>query len=65
MVITEVSEGSAAQGLGFHRGDLVLSVNNQKIAKTRDLERVTSQPNRVWRITIMRGGQQMSVVLSG
>jgi len=43
----------------------VLSVNNQKIAKTRDLERVTSQPNRVWRITIMRGGQQMSVVLSG
>jgi len=26
---------------------------------------VTSQPNRVWRITIMRGGQQMSVVLSG
>ena len=65
VVITDVSDGSAAQGLGFHRGDLVLSVNNQKIAKTRDLERVTSQPNRVWRITIMRGGQQMSVVLSG
>src|SRR6516225_2602706 len=65
VVITEVSEGSAAQGLGFHRGDLVLSVNNQKIGKTRDLERVTSHPNRVWRITIMRGGQQMSVVLSG
>jgi len=65
VVITDVSDGSAAQSLGFHRGDLVLSVNNQKIGKTRDLERVTSQPNRVWRITIMRGGQQMSVVLSG
>jgi Do/DeqQ family serine protease len=65
VVITAVNEGSPAQSLGFHPGDLVLSVNNQKIAKTRDLERATSQPNRVWRITIMRGGQQMSVVLSG
>jgi S1-C subfamily serine protease len=65
VAITDVSEGSAAQGLGFHRGDVVLSVNNQKIGKTRDLERATNQPSRVWRITIIRGGQQMSVVLSG
>ncbi len=65
VVITDVTDGSTAQSLGFHRGDLVLSVNNQKIGKTRDLERVTGQSSRVWRITIMRGGQQMSVVLSG
>jgi Do/DeqQ family serine protease len=65
VVITEVTDGSPAQSLGFHRGDLVLTVNNQKIAKTRDLEKATGQPSRVWRITIMRGGQQMSVVLSG
>ena len=36
-----------------------------EIAKTRDLEKAASQASRVWRITIMRGGQQMSVVLSG
>jgi Do/DeqQ family serine protease len=65
VVITEVTDGSPAQSLGFHRGDLVLTVNNQKIAKTRDLEKATSQASRVWRITIVRGGQQMSVVLSG
>jgi Do/DeqQ family serine protease len=65
VVITEVTDGSPAQSLGFHRGDLVLTVNNQKIAKTRDLEKAASQPSRVWRITIVRGGQQMSVVLSG
>jgi Do/DeqQ family serine protease len=65
VVITEVTDGSPAQSLGFHRGDLVLTVNNQKIAKTRDLEKAANQPSRVWRITIMRGGQQMSVVLSG
>jgi S1-C subfamily serine protease len=65
VIITAVTEGSPAQNLGFHPGDLVVTVNNQKIAKTRDLEKATSQPNRVWRITIVRGGQQMSVVLSG
>jgi Do/DeqQ family serine protease len=65
VVITEVTDGSPAQSLGFHRGDLVLTVNNQKIAKTRDLEKAANQPSRVWRITIVRGGQQMSVVLSG
>jgi Do/DeqQ family serine protease len=65
VVITAVTDGSPAQSLGFMRGDLVVSVNNQKIAKTRDLEKATSQASRTWRITIMRGGQQMSVVLSG
>jgi hypothetical protein len=43
----------------------VLQVNNQRITKTRDLERATSQQNRVWRVTIKRDGQQISVVLSG
>jgi Do/DeqQ family serine protease len=65
VIIVELSNGSAAQGLGFQPGDIVLSVNNQKIGKTRDLERATSQPSRVWRITLRRGGQQMSVTLGG
>jgi S1-C subfamily serine protease len=65
VVIVEIASGSPAQSLGFQRGDLVLSVNNAKIAKTRDLERIASQQSRLWRITIMRGGQQMSVELRG
>ena len=65
VVIVDVANGSPAQSLGFQRGDLVLSVNNAKIAKTRDLERLVGQPSRRWRITIMRGGQQMSVELRG
>jgi hypothetical protein len=43
----------------------VLQVNSAKIVKTRDLEKVAGQQSRVWRITIMRGGQQMSVELRG
>jgi S1-C subfamily serine protease len=65
VVILDVAAGSAAQGLGFRRGDLVLSVNNTKIAKTRDLERLVAQPSRTWRITIKRGGQEMSMELRG
>ena len=63
--IFEVAGGSTAQSLGFQRGDLVVSVNNEKIARTSDLDRVTKQPSRLWRITILRGGQQISVVFGG
>jgi Do/DeqQ family serine protease len=63
VVIMEVANGSPAQQLGFQKGDMVVSVNDANIAKTRDLERAASQRSRVWRITIMRGGQQMSVEL--
>jgi S1-C subfamily serine protease len=65
VVIVDIANGSPAQTLGFKRGDLVLSVNNAKIAKTRDLERVAGQQSRRWSITIVRGGQQMSVEFRG
>jgi Do/DeqQ family serine protease len=65
VVIVEIANGSPAHNLGFRRGDLVVTVNNAKIAKTRDLERVAGQQSRRWSITILRGGQQMSVELRG
>jgi Do/DeqQ family serine protease len=65
VVIVDIANGSPAQSLGFKRGDLVVTVNNAKIAKTRDLERVAGQQSRRWSITIMRAGQQMSVELRG
>ena len=65
VVIVEIANGSPAQSLGFQPGDLVLSVNNAKIAKTRDLERVAGQSTRRWSITVVRAGQQLSVELRG
>ena len=61
VVITAVADGSAAQSVGFQKGDIVVSVNNQKIVKSADLERVTNASSRQWRVTIQRGGQQISV----
>jgi Do/DeqQ family serine protease len=65
VVVLGVEDGSEAQSLGFQRGDIVVSVNNEKVAHTRDLERITKQQSRLWRITVMRGGQQISVILNG
>jgi Do/DeqQ family serine protease len=65
VVIVDIANGSPAQSLGFQPGDLVISVNNAKIAKTRDLERVAGQQTRRWSITIVRAGQQLSVELRG
>jgi S1-C subfamily serine protease len=65
VIVIDVADGTTAQGVGFQRGDIVLSVNNERIAKTKDLERVTQAGSRVWRVTIVRGGQQISAVFGG
>jgi len=65
VVITGISDGSTAQSIGFQKGDIIVSVNNQKIAKSADLERVANAGGRSWRVTLVRGGQQISVVFGG
>ena len=65
VVIVDIADGGMAQQFGFQRGDVLLAVNGNKIAKTRDLEKVAKAGARLWRITIQRGGQQISAVFSG
>jgi Do/DeqQ family serine protease len=65
VAVLAVADGSVAQNLGFQKGDVVLNVNNEPIANTADLQRVAGQTARMWRITILRGGQQLSVVFGG
>ena len=61
----DLAEDGTAAHLGFQKGDIILAVNNQKIAKTGDLEKATRESSRVWRITLMRSGQQINVTLGG
>jgi Do/DeqQ family serine protease len=65
VVVTAVADNSPARSVGFQKGDIVLAVNNQKIAKPTDLDRIVNAGSRQWHITIVRGGQQISVMLSG
>jgi len=65
VVVTEVADDSIAANYGFQKGDVILGVNNQKIARTSDLEKATRESSRLWRIKLMRGGQQISATLGG
>ena len=63
--MTDLADGGTAANVGFQKGDIILAVNNQKIAKTSDLEKATRESSRIWRITLVRGGQQINVTLGG
>ena len=65
VVMTEIADGSAAANVGFQKGDIIQAVNNKKIAKTGDLDKASHEQARLWRITLMRGGQQINVTLGG
>jgi S1-C subfamily serine protease len=65
VAVVEIADGSVAQSLGFQKGDVVVAVNNEQIANTADLQRVVAKPSRLWRVTISRAGQQISVVFGG
>jgi Do/DeqQ family serine protease len=65
VVVLEIASGSLAQNLGFQRGDVIAAVNNEKIARTGDLDRIAKETTRRWSITVQRGGQQLSLNFSG
>jgi Do/DeqQ family serine protease len=65
VVIIDVDNGSYASNLGFQRGDVILEVNGERIAKTADLDKVSKQTSRTWRIQLLRGGQKISAVFGG
>jgi Do/DeqQ family serine protease len=65
VVVTDIADGGTAANVGFQKGDIILAVNNQKIARTSDLEKATREALRLWRITLVRGGQQINVTLGG
>ena len=65
VVVTEIGDDSTAANVGFQKGDIILAVNNKKISKTGDLDKVTREQARLWRITLLRGGQQINVALGG
>ncbi len=65
MVVTGLADGGTAANVGFQKGDIIVAVNNQKIAMTSDLEKATREALRLWRITLVRGGQQINVTLGG
>lgn len=65
VVISDVASGSPAARVGLRQGDIVRSINNQKMTTTRMLEGFTKVPPRVWRLEIERDGKVNNIVLRG
>jgi len=65
VAVIDVPDGSVAARYGFRRGDVIVAVNEQPIAKTRDLEQAANGSSRTWNVTIQRGGQRISAEFRG
>jgi S1-C subfamily serine protease len=65
VVLAEIAEDSVAANVNFKKGDIILSVNDTKIATTRDLERAVNGRHAYWKLTLVRGTQVLTTVLGG
>ncbi|HEY4204171.1 MAG TPA: DegQ family serine endoprotease [Xanthobacteraceae bacterium] len=65
VVVLGIADGGTASDVGFRKGDVIVAVNGKKIEKTGDLQSITRERSRLWRITILRNGQQIQVTLGG
>ena len=65
VVVLGIADGGTASDVGFRKGDVIVAVNGKKIEKTSDLESITRERSRLWRITILRNGQQIQVTPGG
>jgi Do/DeqQ family serine protease len=65
VVISKIETDSQAAAVSLHPGDVVISVNDTKIATTRDLEKATTGRHYYWKISIARGNQVITTVLGG
>ncbi len=65
VVVAEIEEGSFAQQFNLQKGDVILAVNDRKIATTRDMEQATGGRAYYWKITLSRGGQTITTMIGG
>jgi Do/DeqQ family serine protease len=65
VVVSEVEEGSNAQQVGFQKGDVILQINNDRPATSKDVERLTQGRSMRWLLQISRGGQVFTQQLFG
>ncbi|WP_319413759.1 DegQ family serine endoprotease [uncultured Cohaesibacter sp.] len=64
VVISEVRNGTTAERLGLKTGDLIRKVNGQAVRNTKDLETLSKQEFRLWRLEIQRDGKLIKTTIS-
>jgi Do/DeqQ family serine protease len=65
VVIVAVRSGGVASRLDFQPGDIIVQVGKDKVSDVIMLDEITRTPQRMWSITIKRGGRTMKLQMSG
>ena len=66
VVVTEVGDSSNAAMTGFQKGDIILALNGQRVASTKDLSRLSGSGDHLyWRLTLERNGRTMETEVGG
>ncbi|MCZ8260472.1 MAG: PDZ domain-containing protein, partial [Beijerinckiaceae bacterium] len=66
VAISEIEPGSSAEQVGFRKGDVIVTLNGQRIEDTAAMDRATARGRTyLWRITFNRGGQTFSTAFGG
>ncbi|MDH5188371.1 MAG: PDZ domain-containing protein, partial [Rhodospirillaceae bacterium] len=63
VMITKILRNSNASSFGFAPGDILKEINGQSISSVSDVVRMLKANARLWRITINRGGRELSVAI--
>jgi Do/DeqQ family serine protease len=65
VAVSEIEEGSRAAMVNFQKGDVILAVNDRAVKTTRELEEALKSRRAYWKLTIARGGEVITTVISG
>lgn len=65
VVVAEIGQDTTAAQLGFQPKDIVLALNGHRVTSTTELDELVREPQRVWRVTISRNGQQLTSLFGG
>jgi Do/DeqQ family serine protease len=63
VVVAGLDERSVAASVGFEKGDQIVAINGERLASTKDAERVIDRNSGYWEITVSRGGRVFTTVL--
>jgi serine protease Do len=65
IVITDVAQGSPADRMGLRAGDIIVSIDGQRINDVGTFKSLVSTRTNGWQIVLQRGGQTIQSYISG
>ena len=65
VVVIDVDTNSIAEGVGMQKNDIVVEINDAKIATAQDLVKASAGKSAYWRLVIKRGGELIRTIIGG